>query len=98
MSKVTSKRQVTIPKELADRYRIRPGDDIEWIPAGSEIRVVPPGATRSARLGIEERLANFDQATLRRDRRTVERRIGPGGPAVERGWSREELHDRGRAG
>ncbi|PZP64635.1 MAG: AbrB family transcriptional regulator, partial [Azospira oryzae] len=29
MAKVTSKLQVTLPKALAQRYRIRPGDEIE---------------------------------------------------------------------
>jgi AbrB family looped-hinge helix DNA binding protein len=31
MAKVTSKLQVTIPKAIADRYRIRPGDEIEFV-------------------------------------------------------------------
>jgi bifunctional DNA-binding transcriptional regulator/antitoxin component of YhaV-PrlF toxin-antitoxin module len=37
MSKLTSKRQVKVPKEIADRYRLGPGDEIRWVPAGSEI-------------------------------------------------------------
>ena len=41
MAKVTSKLQVTIPKALAERYGIRPGDEIDWEPAGQFIRVVP---------------------------------------------------------
>ena len=31
MAKVTSKFQVTVPKTIADRYSIGPGDEIEWI-------------------------------------------------------------------
>ena len=34
MAKVTSKLQVTVPKAIADHYGIRPGDEIQWIPAG----------------------------------------------------------------
>ena len=34
MAKVTSKLQVTVPRAIADRYGIRPGDDIEWIATG----------------------------------------------------------------
>jgi AbrB family looped-hinge helix DNA binding protein len=44
MTKVTSKYQVTVPKAIADRYSIRPGDEIEWIAAGDAIRVVPGGS------------------------------------------------------
>ena len=95
MSKVTSKRQVTIPKEVADRYRIEPGDEIRWIPSGDEIRVVPAGRSAPSRLGVEDRLALFDRATERRDGQT--RPVGAGDqPASERGWTREELHERGR--
>jgi AbrB family looped-hinge helix DNA binding protein len=101
MSKVTSKRQVTIPKELADRYRIEAGDEIRWIPAGSEIRVLPAGTRPSNRLDAAERLDLFDRATRRRDRRTAE--TGRGADHSEsktseadRGWTRAELHERGR--
>lgn len=98
MSKVTSKRQVTIPKELADRYRIEPGDEIRWIPSGDEIRVVPAGAPKDVRLTVEDRLELFDRATERRDRRQA----SEGGLATDgradRGWTRDELHDHGRPG
>ncbi|MGD2070816.1 MAG: AbrB/MazE/SpoVT family DNA-binding domain-containing protein [Gemmatimonadota bacterium] len=97
MSKVTSKRQVTIPKEVADRYGIDPGDEIRWIPAGDEIRVVPESAGRRTRLGIEERLRLFDRASQRRERRADEC-AGPEGADEDRGWTREELYDRGRPG
>ena len=32
MAKVTSKLQVTVPKAIADRFGIRPGDEIEFMP------------------------------------------------------------------
>jgi AbrB family looped-hinge helix DNA binding protein len=39
VSKVTSKYQVTLPKKIAETYSIRPGDDIEWVPAGETMLV-----------------------------------------------------------
>jgi AbrB family looped-hinge helix DNA binding protein len=93
MSKVTSKRQVTIPKKVADEYGIGPGDVIEWEPAGDVIRVLPPrmGPTQ---LSLEERLSLFDRGSRRRDERMRE---GPS-DVHDRGWTREELHERGSAG
>jgi bifunctional DNA-binding transcriptional regulator/antitoxin component of YhaV-PrlF toxin-antitoxin module len=43
MAKVISKYQVTLPRTIADRYDIHPGDRIDWVAAGEVIRVVPPG-------------------------------------------------------
>ena len=62
MAKVTSKYQVTVPKAIANEYNIRPGDDIDWIPAGDVIRVVPHGKP-SVTEDRESRLRFFDQAT-----------------------------------
>ncbi|HEX9632146.1 MAG TPA: AbrB/MazE/SpoVT family DNA-binding domain-containing protein [Gemmatimonadales bacterium] len=96
MAKVTSKRQVTIPKAIADQYRIREGDDLEFVAAGDAIRVLPPG-TGVAPRPVAARLALFDAATARqraRQRaRPASRRKGKG-----RGWTRAELYDRGHAG
>lgn len=94
MSKVTSKRQVTIPKEIADRYGIEAGDDVDWVPAGDAIRLIPHGPARRESLGIEERLELFDRATERQLRRQQGR--VPAEPPKERGWRREDLYDRGR--
>lgn len=91
---MTSKRQVTIPKDLADRFGIEPGDEIQWIPSGDEIRVVPPGRTVDEALNLEERLRLFDEATSRRDARAASPACED---ASERGWTRDELYDRGRA-
>jgi len=96
MSKVTSKLQVTLPKTIADRFAIRPGDEIQWEPAGDVIRVVPPGVA-PAILEREQRLRIFDAAT----RRQAERQVGkPRHPAAsgDRGWTREELYQRGGTG
>lgn len=98
MSKVTSKRQVTIPREVADRYQIEPGDEIEWVPSGSEIRVIPSRASSlQTRLGIADRLALFDRATERRDGVSQPDRAS-GAETAERGWTREEIYRRGRTG
>jgi bifunctional DNA-binding transcriptional regulator/antitoxin component of YhaV-PrlF toxin-antitoxin module len=91
MGRVTSKLQVTVPKVIADRYRIKPGDEIEWIASGDSIRV----HTRNARSGersVASRLRLFDAATKRQEAR------GPAaaGATGDRGWRREDLYDRGR--
>ena len=39
MAKVTSKLQLTVPKVIADEYGIKPGDQLDWVPAGD----VDPG-------------------------------------------------------
>jgi len=91
---VTSKLQVTLPKAIADQYGIRPGDDIEWVPAGDTIRVVPPGRKPPV-LDLELRLRLFDAATERQRLRQARKpRAASGG---ERGWRREDLYRRGRA-
>lgn len=100
MSKVTSKLQLTVPKTIADIYGIRPGDDLRWIPNGDTIRVemVRPGVAFGPALTQNERLELFDQAMKRQDQREQElRRAGvhPAQSGSVRGWTREELYDRG---
>lgn len=99
-SKVTSKRQVTIPKGLADRFGIEAGDEIHWMPSGSEIRVSLSGQTSIPDLTPEERLGLFDEATLRRDSRQAVRAPLEGDleEEADRGWKREDLYDRGKPG
>ena len=92
MSKVTSKLQVTVPKALAERYGIDPGDEIEWEAAGDVIRVVPP--RRQSAHDLAARLRLFDQATARQKARERGRTRTR---AKARGWTREELYGRGRA-
>jgi AbrB family looped-hinge helix DNA binding protein len=93
MAKVTSKLQVTVPKALAERYGIRPGDEIAWEAAGDVIRVVP--GRRRAAPGNAARLRLFDKASERQQQRNRSYRTRPA--AAGRGWTREELYDRGRA-
>lgn len=93
MAKVTSKLQVTLPKAIADRFGIRPGDEIEWIATGDSIRVVPAGRLVPV-ADLELRLRLFDAATERQRRRQA---TPPGRKAArDRGWKREDLYDRGR--
>ena len=93
MARVTSKRQVTIPKSIADRYGIAPGDEIEFAPAGDVLRVQPQGA-RATKLDRDARLARFDRATERQ--RARQAKVGRA-PAGDRGWQRDDLYERGSA-
>lgn len=93
MSKVTSKYQVTLPRAIADQYNIRPGDSIDWLPAGETIRVLPPGR-QEAPESREAQLHWFDQATERHRRR---RPANAKKRSSDRGWTREDLYRRGRS-
>ena len=94
MSKVTSKLQVTVPKALAERYGIQPGDDIRFEEAGEVIRVVPSTAGQPTKvLDTESRLQLFDAASARQRTREASRSLRA---ASSRGWTREELYERGR--
>jgi len=103
MSKVTSKLQLTVPKAIADQYGIRPGDELEWIPAGESIRVelVRRKAKAGHELTTEERLALFDANMVRIDKLQAEelkkaKKKGMRITREDRGWTREELYeDRG---
>lgn len=104
MPKVTSKLQLTVPKAIADQYGIRPGDELEWIPAGDSIRVelVSRGAKAGHELTTEEKLALFDANMERIDKLQAEelkeaKAKGTRLTRANRGWTREELYndDRG---
>lgn len=95
MAKITSKLQVTIPKALAEQYGIRPGDEVEFQPAGAVIRLVPSRARRPP-LDTAERLRLFDEATARQKEREARMNLPyPAPETQDRGWSREELYQRG---
>jgi len=81
-----------VPKALAERYHIEPGDEIEWEAAGDVIRVVPR-REKPAR-DLITRLKFFDQATARQRTREHAR---PLAVTTDRDWTREELYERGRA-
>lgn len=92
MSKVTSKLQVTIPKAIAERFSIAPGDEVEWEPATDAVRVVPV-KSRRRRVDTAARLRLFDAASKRqRIRDAAQQSVAP---THDRGWTREELYERG---
>ncbi len=99
---MTSKLQLTVPKAIADQYGIRPGDELEWIPAGDSIRVelVQSKAKAGHKLSVEERLALFDEGTKRLDElqaAELKKNQGKKVTREDRGWTREDLYndDRG---
>jgi AbrB family looped-hinge helix DNA binding protein len=100
--KVTSKLQLTVPKRIADQYGIRPGDELEWIPAGESIRVeLVTRKGRDRQLTAEQRLALFDANTkwldeLQAQQLKEAKAKGTRTTRENRGWTREELYeDRG---
>jgi AbrB family looped-hinge helix DNA binding protein len=96
MAKVTSKLQLTLPKAIADQYRIRPGDDLDLLPAGETIRLVKRDALAAAQPDtIKERLRAFDQATARQRKRQTGTTSSTSPRSQDRGWTREDLYDRG---
>jgi bifunctional DNA-binding transcriptional regulator/antitoxin component of YhaV-PrlF toxin-antitoxin module len=95
VARVTSKRQVTIPKVIADQYSIRKGTDLEWVAAGDSIRIVTKRRARSE-LSSAVRLRLFDQASLRQlERKAV---VVDSSSPSSRGWSRKDLYRRGHSG
>lgn len=103
MPKVTSKLQLTVPKKIADQYGIRPGDELEWVPAGESIRVRLAGrkAKKAETLTAKERMALFDANMkwldeLQADELKKAQASGTRITRENRGWTREELYgDRG---
>ena len=92
MGKVTSKLQVTVPKTIADQYRIKPGDEIVWMAAGDSIRIHPRKAPpSSSKRSPASRVRLFDEATERQQKRNQ-----TAATSDDRGWTREELYERGR--
>ncbi len=98
MSKVTSKLQVTIPKAVADAHRIKPGTNLVFESVGNMIRIRLVSA-RDPSKDLSSRLSEFDAATQRQVERNARLRAERPelfvGSASSRGWSREDLYDRG---
>ena len=93
MARVTSKYQATVPRKIAEDYDIRPGHNIDWVPAGDVIRVIPPGKQVAAQDRAAQ-LRLFDQFTERNRKRANARAIDK---PRERVWKKEDLYRRGRS-
>lgn len=93
MTRVTGKFQITLPKRLVEAFGIRVGDELELVAAGEAIRILPATAARSG-FSTEERLRLFDGATSRIN--ASPGRV-QGSASTDRGWTREDLYDRGRS-
>ena len=90
MAKVTSKLQVTIPKRIAERCAIAPGDNIDFVAAGDGIHIVLGGKRATTQLSQAEKLRLFRLATARqraREKKMKAATVSDSG----RGWTREEL-------
>jgi AbrB family looped-hinge helix DNA binding protein len=92
MAKVTSRLQVTIPRELAERNGIEPGDEVEVVESEGALRIVPAKTTP---LALEQRVNSF-RASMERQRERQKLMPPPTDPPPPRGWTREELYDRDR--
>jgi AbrB family looped-hinge helix DNA binding protein len=93
MTRVTGKFQITLPKRLVDAFGISVGDEVELVAAGDAIRIVPANAIRSG-LSTQEKLRLFDEATQRMKASALETKLPV---TTDRGWTRDELYDRGRS-
>jgi AbrB family looped-hinge helix DNA binding protein len=93
MAKVTSKLQVTLPKRIAEAHGIAPGDQIEFVSSGDDIRIVTGPGKQSSEMSRDERLRLFDQTTRRIEERL--KHLSDTSPAGKRDWKREDLYRRG---
>lgn len=89
MSKITGKFQLTLPKRLVETYGLKVGDEVDLVPAGDCISLIPASRARTAVEDIEERLQYFDRATERQRIRNRERGLKS---AKDRGWTRDEIY------
>ena len=96
MAKVTSKLQLTLPKRIAEQFGIKPGDEVEFVPVGDVIHLVPSGRRLAPELSLDERLRLFDSSTKRQQEYEKQLPL-PAKPAKERDWTREDLYTRRKA-
>lgn len=93
MSKVTRDLQVTIPREIAERYGIAPGDEVEFVADGDTLRVETPRARSTPLPTPEERLRVFRELIERARARYLENPDPPPLAGEGRGWTRADLYD-----
>lgn len=92
MSRVTSKLQVTLPKRIAEKHGIVPGDEIRFESTGHTITIIPGNQPAATMLSRDERLRLFDEASRRLEKRAKEL---PTSTPAGRDWQREDLYSRG---
>lgn len=97
---MTSKLQLTVPKAIAEKYGIRPGDHLEWIPAGKSIRVelARIEAAPVHRQSVNDWLASFkENVRWLNELQAGELEDARAKPAhltrETRGWTREDLYN-----
>jgi len=97
MSKVSTKYQITLPRDLARAHQIVPGEEVVFEEAGSALylRREQKDTSSSEDTGID-RLKRFDSASARQDlrNRTWSSSIVTTPDASDRGWTREDLYQR----
>ncbi len=89
MAKVNNNLELPIPRAIAERYGIRPGDELEVLPANDSIRLIPARHGESQE-SIETRLGRFREMLKQYDE-TADKR--PAFAWEERGWHREDLYE-----
>ncbi|MGE0865677.1 MAG: AbrB/MazE/SpoVT family DNA-binding domain-containing protein [Vicinamibacterales bacterium] len=88
MAKVTGKFQVTLPKSAVEECGIQIGDTLVVQVSAGTLRL---SRDTSQALDQRDRLAHYDRATRRQQNRAALPK------SAARGWTREELYDRGRS-
>jgi AbrB family looped-hinge helix DNA binding protein len=94
VAKVTSKLQITLPKRIAEKHGIVPGDEIRIESTGNTITIAPGNVSSQAMLSREERLRLFDEATRRLEKNAARLSASV---TKKRDWKREDLYSRGSA-
>lgn len=90
MSKVTGKLQITIPKALAERHHISPGCSVHFDSMGRDLLLRLEDSQHKT-MDRHARLASFDESTRRL--RNLARPSS--GKHPDRGWTRDDLYERG---
>jgi AbrB family looped-hinge helix DNA binding protein len=91
MAKLTAKYQLTLPKAVAQRAGLKPGDDVDCESADEIVRIRRKAKSRMQPYSKTDRLILFDLATERQTRR---QRSSPVADGISRGWTRDELYER----
>jgi bifunctional DNA-binding transcriptional regulator/antitoxin component of YhaV-PrlF toxin-antitoxin module len=91
MAKLTGKYQLTLPKAVAQRAGLKPGDDVDCESSDEMVRIKRKAKSTMRPYSKTDRLVLFDLATERQAHR---QRSSPGADEITRGWARDELYER----